>query len=75
MGANLISFIVGLLSSHIVPSGRGEDAEPRLRASNEGLLRPRVARATEVGVLAPPSSPLGFGRRPIHFGVAATVEA
>src|SRR6267143_2703103 len=39
---------------HYTRTMRGEDAEPHLRASNEGLLRPRVARATEVGVLIPP---------------------
>ena len=43
-----------LPSSLISLSGRGEDAEPHLRASNEGSPRPRVVRATEVGVLAPP---------------------
>src|SRR5205823_4049493 len=39
---------------HYTLAARGEDAEPQLRASNEGLLRPRVARATDVGVLIPP---------------------
>src|SRR5207247_8165496 len=40
---------------HYTRTMRGEDAEPHLRASNEGLLRPRVARATEVGVLTSPA--------------------
>ena len=57
------------------PSGRGEDAEPHLRASNEGSPRPRVARATEVGVLTPPPSPLGLRRRPVQFRMSAAVEA
>ena len=56
-------------------TSRGEDAEPHLRASNEGLPRPRVARATEVGVLIPPPSSLGFRRRPVHLRVSAAVEA
>ena len=44
-----------------------------LRASNEGLRRPRVARAKKIIRLHPSS--LGFRRRPIQFSVPAAVEA
>ena len=60
---------------HYTLTLRGEDAEPHLRASNEGLRRPRVARATEVGVLAPPPSPFCFRRRPVQLRMSSAVEA
>jgi hypothetical protein len=65
MGAVPILFVVGASYLAYFFLWRGEDAEPQLRASNEDLLRPRVARATEVGVLAPPPSSLCFRWRPI----------
>ena len=55
-----------------LPLEGGLDGLP-LRASNEGLPRLRVARATEVGALTPPSLPFCFRRRPIQFRVTAAV--